>query len=226
MQTGGDQQTVQESIDTCANSTQTDNSVTQSNQAAEDHGPYEQQDSGNNDGDNSGNDSNGALAAEECQHVRQLGALELVVADAADNTSQDTNEGVAADLSESNLVDLGCDHTGSDGADSAGVQQSGDHQVRDHTSQAGSAVFVLSQANTNTDCEQDSHIVDQGSACLNQENTQNVCEAFGCTGSAHGSGSQGVTQTHQNTTDGQCSNRQHHSFAQLLQIFHHRKFPP
>ena len=114
-------------------------------------------------------------------------------------------------------------YTRSFGQDGAGSQQGGDHQVGDHTSQAGSAVVVLSQANANTDCEQDSHVVDQGCTSLDQENAENVCKAFSCAGSTHGSGSQGVAQTHQNTTDGQCSNGQHHSLTQLLQMFHHKK---
>ena len=42
---------------------------------------------GNNDGNNASNDGNAALTAEECQPVRQLGVLELVVAGRTDHTS-------------------------------------------------------------------------------------------------------------------------------------------
>ena len=201
----------------------TNSRVAQSNQAAEDDGPYEQQDGGDNNGNQSGDNGNRALAAEECQEVRQLGAPELVVADAADDTGQDTNESVAADLGESNLVDLGSDHIGSNGGNGAGSQQGGDHQVGDHTSQTGSAVIFFCQANGNADGEQDGHVVDQGSAGLDQEETDGVqCAGSRCIGNAHNTGSKGVAQTHQDAADGQCSNGQHHSFTQLLQIFHHR----
>ncbi len=98
VQAGGDEQTVQESIDTCADAAQAGNAVAQSNQNAEDNGPYEQQDNGYRDGNQSGYDSNAALAAEECQPVRELGAFEAVVAACADDSGQDADEGVAGIL--------------------------------------------------------------------------------------------------------------------------------
>ena len=80
MQTGGDQQAVEEGVQTGANAAQADDAVAQQNQSIEDDGPDEEQDDGNNDGNQAGDDGHAALAAEEGQPVRQLGALELVVA--------------------------------------------------------------------------------------------------------------------------------------------------
>ena len=91
----GDQQAVQEGVDTSADAVQTDDAVAQSNQNTEDDGPDEQQNNGNHDGNHGGHDSNAALAAEEGQPVRQLGVLELVVAGSTDDGGQDTDEGVA-----------------------------------------------------------------------------------------------------------------------------------
>lgn len=75
MQAGGDQQTVQESVDAGAeDAVQTNDAVADGNQRTEDDGPDEQQDNGNHDGNNGGRQTvNAALAAEECQPVRQLG---------------------------------------------------------------------------------------------------------------------------------------------------------
>ena len=72
--------------------------VAEGNQRTEDDGPDEQQDNGNHDGNNGGHDSNAALAAEECQPVRQLGILELVVAGSTDDGGQNTDERVASNL--------------------------------------------------------------------------------------------------------------------------------
>ena len=105
MQAGGDQQTVQESVDAGANAVHLGNAGAQSNQNAEDDRPDEQQNDRNNDGNNGSHDSNAALAAEERQPVRQLGVLELVVAGSTDDGGQDADEGVAGDLAESNVID-------------------------------------------------------------------------------------------------------------------------
>ncbi len=103
VQAGGDQQTVQESVDAGADAVHAGDAVAQSDQCVEDDGPDEQQNNRNNDGDQTGSDRNEALAGEECQPVRQLGVLELVVAGSADDSGQNADEGVAGDLLESNV---------------------------------------------------------------------------------------------------------------------------
>ena len=226
MQAGGDQQTVQEGIQANTEHAHALDAVADGNQNAEDDGPDKQQDGGNNDGNKAGHNGDGTLATEECQHIRQLGVLELVVAGGANNAAQDTDEGVS-DLSESNLVGLAGDHVGGNDADSANGQQGGDHQPADQTSQTGSAVIFFCQANGNADAKQQSHVVDQSAAGLDQEETDGVqCAGSRCIGNAHNTGSNGVAQTHQDAADGQNSNGKEQSLTELLKIFHHRKFPP
>ena len=168
-----------------------------------------------------GDNGHGALAGEEGQHVRQLGALELVVAHCTDDAGQDAGEGVG-DLGESHGVDFVLHHGGSDGGNGAGRQQGGDHQPGDQTSQTGGAVGLFCQANGHADGEQDGHVINQGAACFYQEEAHNVCQTFGGASRAHNGGSQRIADAHQNAADGQTSHGQHQSFAQLLQILHHR----
>ncbi len=154
VQAGGDEQTVQESVDAGADAAHAGNAVAQGNQNAEDDGPDEQQNDGNDDGNQGGHDSNAALAAEECQPVRQLGVLELVVAGSTDDSGQDADERVAGDLAESNVIDT-CPLPGSGtSADNAGAEQLLHHQEADQTSQTGGAVVVVSQADSSADGEQ------------------------------------------------------------------------
>ena len=225
MQAGGDQQTVQESVDAGADAAHLGNAVAEGNQNAEDDGPDEQQNDGNHDGNNGGHDSNAALAAEERQPVRQLGILELVVAGSTDDGGQDADEGVAGDLAESNVID-GAFLQRADSADNAGAEQLLHHQEADQTGQTGSAVMVIRQTDGSADGEQPSHVVDQGAAGLDQQETESVSETGSCALSTHNSGSESVTDAHQDTTDGQCSNGKHKSFAELLQILHHKSIPP
>ena len=227
VQADGDQQTVQESVDTGANSVQTDDSLTSGDQNAEQQGPHDQQSCGDDDGDQSGSNGNEALAGEEGQEVRQLDVPELVVADSADDTSQDAGEGVGdLGVSQSPAIDVaqGGDDSGSS------TNQVGDHQPGDQTSQTGGTIVLLSQANGSTDGEQDSHVVDQGAAGLDQEEADGVSDtgsgvtqAGSPVAAHHVGGAEQVAQTHQDTTDGQGSNGQHQGAAELLQIFHHKK---
>ena len=57
-----------------------DDAFANSYQSAEDDRPYEQQDNGYRDGNQTGYDGNAALAAEECQPVRELRVFEAVIA--------------------------------------------------------------------------------------------------------------------------------------------------
>ena len=223
MQTGGDQQTVEEGVQTGANSIHASDTLTQSNQSAEHHGPHEQQDGRNHNGDHASHDGHAALAAEEGQEVRQLGVLELVVAQTTDQTGQDADEGVG-DLGESHIVGAsGIDdtlsiqrqHVGSNGGHHIGVQQAGDHQPRGQSSQTSSAILVISHTNADTDGKQNSHVVDQSATGLDQEETNNLESALN--GAAlHSIGAESVTDTHQDTADRQSCHGQHQCFAETL----------
>ena len=225
MQTGGDQQTVQESVDAGADAAHLGNAVAEGNQNAEDDGPDEQQNDRNHDRNDGGHDSNAALAAEECQPVRQLGVLKLVVAGSTDDGGQDADERVAGDLAESNVID-GAFFQRADSADNAGAEQLLHHQEADQTGQTGSAVVVVRQTHSSADGEQPSHVVDQGATGLDQQETESIKETGSCALSTHNSGSESVTDAHQDTADRQRSNGKHKSFTELLQILHHKSIPP
>ena len=83
VQAGGDEQTVQEGVDAGADAVHASDAVADCDQSVEDDGPDEQQNNGHQNGDQTGSDCNEALAGEECQPVRQLDILELVVAGSA-----------------------------------------------------------------------------------------------------------------------------------------------
>ena len=201
------------------------------NQHTEDHGPHEQQDHGNDDGNQTGDNGHAALAAEEGQPVRQLGVLELVVAQTGDQTSQDADEGVG-NLGESHIVGAGGgdntlsvhgQHERSHGTNSSSAQQVGDHQPGHQTSQASGAFLIVGHTNGNADGEQDGHVVDQSATGLDQEETDGIAQtrssiAQGLSHSAahHVGGAEPVTDTHQNTTDGQHGHGQHQGFAETL----------
>ena len=221
MQTGRDQQAVEEGVDAGAHRAHALDAVADGNQHAEDHRPDEQQDRGDDDGDHAGHDSDGALAGEEGQHVRQLGALELVVAGGADDAGEDAGERVG-DLGERNGVDRISDHTRGDGAHGAGGQQRGHHQPGNQTGQAGGTVVLLGQADGHADGEQKRHIVNQRRAGLHEEEAEHIRKALGRTGRAHDGGSQRITDAHQNAADRQTGNRQHQRAAQFLQFTHHK----
>ena len=227
MQAGGDQQAVEEGVQTGADAVQADDAVAQSNQGVEDQRPDEQQDHGHHDGHNAGDDGHAALAAEEGQPVRHLGVLELVVAGGADDGSQDADEGVAGSLLKGNVGRgaLGQVHEGQR-ADHRRAQQLGHHQVADQAGQGGSTVMVVGQTDRRADGEQPGHVVDQGAAGFDQDKANGVGQAFGSTLGAHGGRGQGVAQPHQDTADRQRGNGQHKRLAELLQVFHHKSIPP
>ena len=74
------------------------------------------------------------------------------------------------------------------------------------------------------DGEQQSHVVDDGAAGLDQEEAEHIQEALsGLAGNTHNCGCDCVADTHQDTTNGQHSYGQEQSLAELLQISHHNK---
>ena len=86
--------------------------------------------------------------------------------------------------------------------------------------------MVIGQANSSANGEQPGHVVDQGAAGLDQNETGRVSETGRCTFSTHGSRSQCIAQTHENAADRKRGDRQHQCLAELLQIFHHKSIPP
>ena len=86
--------------------------------------------------------------------------------------------------------------------------------------------MVIRQTDGSADGEQPCHVVDQSTAGLDQQETESVSETGSCALSTHNSGSESVTDAHQDTTDGQSSYGKHKSFAELLQILHHKSIPP
>ena len=101
VQAGGDEQTVQEGVDAGADAVHASDAVAQiATRASKMTGQTNSRTTDATNGDQTGSDRNEALAGEECQPVRQLGILELVVAGSADNGGQNADKGVAGDLLE------------------------------------------------------------------------------------------------------------------------------
>ena len=220
VQTGGDQQTVQEGVDAGADAVHASDAVADCDQSVEDDGPDEQQNHGHQNGDQTGSDCNEALAGEECQPVRQLGILELVVAGSADDGSQNADKGVAGDLLVCN-VGSGTLFDVAHSADHTGVQQLLHHQEADQTGQTCGTI-VVSKADSGTDGKQPCHVIDQSAACLDEQEADGVCCAGSCALGTHNSGSQSVADAHQDAADRQHSDGKHQSFAQFLEILHHK----
>ena len=142
VQAGRDEQTVKECIDAGADTVHADDAFANSYQSAEDDRPYEQQDNGYRDGNQTGYDGNAALAAEECQPVRELRVFEAVIAACADDTGDDRDKDVL-DLIERERLDLiVCDGRHQRG-NNAGAQQVGHHQPGYQTGQCRGTLAVV-----------------------------------------------------------------------------------
>ena len=220
----GDQQAVQEGVDAGAPGAQTHDGIAQENQGIEDQRPNEQQDDGCDDGNQRSSHGDKALAAEECQEVRQLDALEVVVGPRTDQAADDADEGVG-DLAESDVLGGILGDAGHDGGDHADAQQLLDHQPGSQAGQSGGSVGFVGHADGNADDEQDLHIVDQGAAGLNQQEADDLCQADDVA-ALHGGRTQRIANTHQQAADGQHCDGQHQGFAQFLQVLHHKCYPP
>ena len=222
MQAGGDQQTVQERVDTSADAVHVCDGLAQSDQCTEDQRPDEQQDNGDHDGDQAGGNCDEALAGEECQPVRHLGVLELVVAGRAHHSGQNADERVASDLLESDVGSSAL-FEGADCTDDGGVQQLLHHQEADEASQTSGTVVVIRQTDCCTDCKQPCHVVDQSAACLDQQEANGIsCAGSCCTGHTHNARSKGIAKTHQDAADRQDRDGKHQCLAQFLEILHHK----
>ena len=82
---------------------------------------------------------------------------------------------------------------------------------------------VVSMADSGTDGKQPCHVIDQSAACLDQQEANGVSRAGGrCAGNAHNARSEGITKTHQDAADRQHGDGKHQSFAQFLEILHHK----
>ena len=74
-----------------------------------------------------------------------------------------------------------------------------------------------------TNGKQPCHVIDQSAACLDQQEANGVSCTGGCsTGNAHNARSKGITKTHQDAADRQDRDGKHQSFAQFLEILHHK----
>ena len=69
--------------------------------------------------------------------------------------------------------------------------------------------MVIRQTDGSADGEQPCHVVDQGAAGLDQQETYGVSSTGGRALGTHNGGSQSVTNAHQDTTDGQSSYGKH-----------------
>ena len=214
VQTYRDQQTVQECIDTCADSTHSDDRLTKRDQRTEDQRPYEQQDHGCNDRNNTGNDCHTALAAEEAEPIRKLGILKSVKAGRSDNTGNDTDKRIR------NFAE--CQHRiliVGNGRHKRGNrtcrEERGDHQPGSQSSHTAGTVIVIGHTDTDTDHKQQCHIVDQGCTRFHKEQSQQVYKAVDIT-ALHRRRAEQITDTHQQTADRQHRNRKHQRFAKFL----------
>ena len=209
VQTGRNQQTVKECIDAGADALHTDDAFANSYQSAEDDRPYEQQDNGYENGNQTGYDGNAALAAEECQPVRELRVFEAVIAACADDTGDDGDKYVL-DLVECQRLDLiVCDGRHERG-DDAGAQQVGHHQPGNQTGESGCTVSVIGQTDRDTDNEQPSHVVDQRAARLDEQEADVVQRTAGRRARyAHNARGDRIAEAHQNTADRERCYRQH-----------------
>ena len=104
-----------------------------------------------------------------------------------------------------------------------GRQQLLHHQVADQASQTSGTIVVISQTNSGTNGEQPCHVIDQSAACLDQQEANSVSCAGGCsTGNTHDTRGQSIAKAHQDAADRQHSDGKHQSFAQFLEILHHK----
>ena len=142
VQAGRDEQTVKECIDAGADTVHADDAFANSYQSAEDDRPYEQQDNGYRDGNQTGYDGNAALAAEECQPVRELRVFEAVIAACADDTGDDSDKYVL-DLVKCQRFYRIIRDCGHQRGNNAGAQQVGHHQPGYQTGQCRGTLAVV-----------------------------------------------------------------------------------
>ena len=231
MQTGRDEQTVEEGVDASTDAAHSGDAVAQRDEAVKDDGPHEEKDDGDQDGDERGHDGNTALAGEEGQPVRKTGALELVVHAAADDGRQNADEAVAGDLGEGDALGgeepgrLGVGVHAADGGDNGRAEKLLDHQEGNETSEASGAIVIVRQADSSADGKEPSHVVDESAACLDEQETNGVGRASGLsTRNAHDAGGEQIANAHEDASDGKRRDGKHQRFAELLQVFHHSAY--
>ena len=142
VQTGRNQQTVKECIDAGADAVHADDAFANSYQSAEDDRPYEQQNNGYENGNQTGYDGNAALAAEECQPVRKFRIFETVVAARTDDTGDNCDKYVL-DLVKCQRFYRIVGDCGHQRGNNAGAQQVGHHQPGYQTGQCRGTLTVV-----------------------------------------------------------------------------------
>ena len=203
MHTDGDQQTVQEAVDTGANSTQTQDSFANAYQEAIDNGPYKVQGNASDQGNDHRHNRHKATTGKEAQEVRHIDLIELVIRPSGDQTAENADE-LVVNLAESSR-NLGSVNT-HNGSDNANAQHGLNSQPGNDSSQSGSTFLILGHADSNTQGKQDSHVINQNAASLNQQQSQ---QAIG----APAGGVDPVTNTHEQAADRQASHGEHQGFT-------------
>ena len=166
MQTDRDQQPVEEPIDSGTNRAEIDDGSAKAHETVVNDRPDEHQGKGNKNHHYGGDDRHQTPAGEEGQRLVQLDAAEAVIQLGGNDAAQDADELVldflegCRHLIEGNRLNLG---------DDIRFQQRGYHQITDQPGQRCSAILVLRHPVSHADGKHDGHLVDQGSACLNQQ---------------------------------------------------------
>lgn len=203
MQADRDEQTVQEAVDAGADGTHTQDSLTNTNQEAVNHGPDKVQGDADDQGDHHSHDGHKPTACKEAQEVRHVGLVELVVAPGGDQTAEDTDELVV------NLAERSGNRIGFHAHDKlhhANTQHGLDGQPGNDGRQSGGTLLVLGHADGNAQGEEDSHVVNENAAGLDEQQSRHVV-------GAPAGGVDPVTDTHQDTADRQTCHRQHQGFT-------------
>ena len=218
VQTGGDQNTVQEAVDKQTNVAGTSHESAHSSDAAVDDGPDIAHHDGHCDGEQGGQQEDKTGAAVDADGVGELNVAELV--------EQPCNNGAQDDAQEHAHVD---DLNAQDGSlAGAGQTQHGglsqhamvgqpcivgiqEDEVGDHSDQSCVALLLLSQSGS------DAHAEDDGQ--LAQEAVVEQIVQEGTDGTEHGLAAQILeddTKCHEDTGNSQIHDRLHHSAGEAL----------
>lgn len=82
--------------------------------------------------------------------------------------------------------------------------------------------MIVGEANGCADGEEPSHVVDEGGACLDEQEADSVGRASSLsTRNAHNSRGERIANAHEDASDGKRRDGKHQRFAELLEILHH-----
>ncbi len=109
VQTKRNQQTVQESVNTCPNSAKAADTCTNGYQTGIDNRPYKEQNKRYYQRNHCRNNGYASFPREKCQEIRKFRTLKFVIACSADNTGKNTDE-LVLDLSKSRIRISACNN--------------------------------------------------------------------------------------------------------------------